>query len=120
MIYSSKYDIIGFSKDLGLDISEVSELYSELINELNLSISNLEIFMNKKDLINIYKVIHNMKGLSGNYRLTDIYKETSKINYYLKDNNYNNLELDLNNLFIIIRMAEKEIRNFFKQQSTFI
>jgi hypothetical protein len=120
MIYSSKCDITGFSKDLGLNINEVSELYNELISELNLVRSNLEILMNKKDIIDIQKAIHNLKGLSGNYRLTNIYKETSKINDYLKDNNYNNLESDLNNLFIIIHTAEKEIKNFFKQQSILI
>lgn len=40
MNFNCKYDIIGFSTDLGLSIKEISELYYELINELNLALLN--------------------------------------------------------------------------------
>lgn len=84
MNYDKNYDIIGFSNDLGLNLQQVSELYAELINEFNLALSELKTAMIGSDLENIQKIIHNLKGLSGNYRITDIYEETTKINNLLK------------------------------------
>jgi hypothetical protein len=57
MNYYSKYDITGFAKDLGLSISEISELYAELINEINSSLSDLKIFIIKKDLKSMQKIL---------------------------------------------------------------
>lgn len=120
MNYYSKYDITGFAEDLGLSISEISELYAELINEINSALSELKIFVIKKDLERMQKIIHNIKGVSGNYRLTDVYEKASKINDSLKSNYLTYLESDLNELFIISSMAEIEITNFFKERFVFI
>lgn len=120
MNYPCKYDITGFANDLGISFTEIAELYAELINEINSALSELKILIHKKDLLEIQKIIHNLKGVCGNYRLTDIYEETCKINDSLKLSYYNTLESDLSNLFITINIAEKEIKNFFSQNSVFI
>lgn len=117
---NSKYDIAGFAHDLGLNMKEVSEFYAELINEINSALLELKHLMASKDLAKIKKIIHNIKGVSGNYRISDIYEETTKINDALRVDNYNSLEKDLNNLFKISDAALQEIRNFFKQKSIFI
>ncbi|WP_270565388.1 Hpt domain-containing protein [Clostridium beijerinckii] len=120
MNYNRDYDIICFSNDLGLNLQQVSELYAELINEFNLALSELKISITKNDLANIQKIIHNLKGLSGNYRITDVYEETTKINNLLKNSNYNNIEPHLSNLLTVISIALKKIRNFFYQRSILI
>ena len=117
MDFYCNYDITGFTHDLGLTIEEVSKFYAELISEINSALLELKFLMTKKDLVKIQKIIHNIKGVSGNYRITDIYRETSKINDALKKNNYTSLEKDLNHLFDISDMAIKEIKKFFKQRS---
>lgn len=117
MSYNNRYDIVGFANDLCLNMLEISDLYVELINEINLSLIDLKTFMLNNDLIKIQKIIHNIKGVCGNYRITDVYEESSRINDLLKSRNCNNLESDLNNLFEIINLAEKEIENFFIKQS---
>jgi HPt (histidine-containing phosphotransfer) domain-containing protein len=117
MDYNNKYDIVGFSHDLGLSIEDISELYAELIRELNSAIIELKLLMEEKNLIKIQKIIHNIKGVSGNYRLTDLYNESSKINDALKNSEYCDFEKDLNHLFNITYAAIKEITNFFKRKS---
>lgn len=117
MSYYNRYDIVGFANDLGLSMIEISDLYVELINEINSSLLELKNFILDKDLIKIQKIIHNIKGVCGNYRITDVYEESSKINDLLKSDSYDNLKSDLNNLFEIINSAEKDIRNFFVRQS---
>jgi len=117
MDYNNKYDIVGFSNDLGLSIYDVSELYTELIYELNSALLELKLLIENKDFSSIQKIIHNIKGVSGNYRLTDIYEETSKINDALKNNEYAEFERDFYHLFSIIHTAIKEITNFFKAKS---
>ena len=120
MDFNSKYDIAGFAHDLGLSLEEVSELYAELINELNSALSELKVLINKEDLVKTQKIIHNIKGVSGNYRINDIYEETTKINDALKTTNYTEFKKDLNHLINISYVALKEIQIFFKQQSIFI
>ena len=114
------YDIIGFTHDLGLTIDEVSKFYAELISEINSALLELKLLIAKQDLIKTQKIIHNIKGVSGNYRISDIYICTSKINDALKNTNYTTLEEDLNHLFSVSDMAIKEIKKFFKQRSIFI
>ena len=120
MNFNGNYDIIGFSQDLGLTVEEVSILYAELINEINSALLELNFLINKRDLVKIQKIIHNIKGVSGNYRISDIYRETTKINDALKNTNYTDFEKDLNALFHISDMAIAEIKSFFKQRSIFI
>ena len=117
MDFHGNYDIIGFTQDLGLTIEEVSKLYAELINEINSALLELNFLINKRDLVKIQKIIHNIKGVSGNYRISDIYRETTKINDALKSTNYSTLEKDLNHLFDVSNMAIIEIKSFFKQNS---
>jgi HPt (histidine-containing phosphotransfer) domain-containing protein len=117
MDYNNKYDIVGFAHDLGLSIEDVSELYAELVHELNSALLELKLLIDEKDSVKIQKIIHNIKGVSGNYRLTDIYDETSKINDALKNTEYHEFEKDLNHLFNITYAAIKEITNFFKRKS---
>gem|GEM_PF-1855406 len=117
MDYNNKYDIVGFANDLGLSIEDISDLYAELIHELNSALLELKILMNDKNLPKIQKIIHNIKGVSGNYRLTDLYEETSKINDALKNSEYADFEKDLNHLVNISYAAIKEITIFFKRKS---
>jgi HPt (histidine-containing phosphotransfer) domain-containing protein len=120
MDYHGKYDIVGFAHDLGLSLEEVSELYAELIREINSALLELKVLINTGNLVKIQKIIHNIKGVSGNYRITDIYEESTKINDALKTTNFTELEKDLNHLSNISYMALKEIYSFFKQRSIFI
>lgn len=117
MDYNNKYDIAGFAHDLGLSIEDVSALYAELVNELKSALLELKLFIYNKDLVKIQMIIHNIKGVSGNYRLTDIYDETSKINDDLKNKDYSEFKRDLNHLYNITYTAIEEITNFFKQKS---
>jgi len=117
MNFNGNYDIIGFSQDLGLTVEEVSILYAELINEINSALLELNFLINKRDLVKIQKIIHNIKGVSGNYRISDIYRETIKISDALKNTNYITLEKDLNFLFNVSNMAITEIKSFFEKNS---
>lgn len=115
-----KYDIDGFMKDLGLNLEEVSDLYSELINEINLAIAQITNLINKDDLQEIQKIIHNIKGVTGNYRITDLYTQTTKIYDLLKSESYNDLQRDLKNLINTCNNALKEIQNYFSHHSILI
>lgn len=116
----NKYDIPGFMRDLGLTLEEVSEFYAELIVEINSSIIELKSLMANQDLSKIQKVVHNLKGVSGNYRISDVYNESTQINNYLKVDDYKVLEKDLNYLCDICTLAVNEIKTFFKDRSIYI
>jgi hypothetical protein len=111
-----KYDIKGFSCDLGLPLEDIADLYCDFLNEINSEISKLKKLIVEKDLESIKKVIHDMKGLSISFRISDIYKETDKINTALKLDSFDNIEPIIINLFYIYEDAVKEILKYFEYE----
>ena len=117
MDFNIEYYIIKFTNDLGLSINEVSKLYVEFIIEINSAVLELKILINKQDLEKTQKIIHNIKGVSGNYRIITIYRQSTKIDDTLKDKNYTGLGNDLIHLCDICDIAVKEITSFFNHRS---
>jgi len=111
-----KYDIKGFAYELGLPLNEVALLYSEFIKELNSEMSELKKLLIKKDWIAIKAILHNIKGISANFRITDMYIQTEHVYTALTTSSHVSLESLLKNLFIISEDAIKEITSFFQEE----
>jgi DNA-binding transcriptional MerR regulator len=108
-----KYDIQGFADSLGLPIEDIEDLYNELITELNSETLKLKKAAAEQDLNTIKNTIHNIKGVTGNYRIFDVYNETITISNSLKLDGSSNIDQLLNNLYTISENAIGEIRKFF-------
>jgi len=111
-----KYDIIGFSDDLGLPLEDIANLYSEFLKEIKSEVCKLKILFNEKDWNSIKIILHNIKGISANYRIIDVYEETAKIHNAIKICDYDNIEPLFNGLLIIFENAIKEISKYFEQK----
>ena len=108
-----KYDIKGFSEDLGLPVEDIANLYSEFLDEISLEILELRKLIVEKDWEAVRKIIHNMKGLSVNFRIIDIYRESVKIHNALKINSFDGVEPMLDNLIALHKDAVKEVHKYF-------
>lgn len=110
-----RYDLKGFSNDLGLPIEDTVDLYSGLIEEINSEISKAKTFLCEKNLNQLKQINHNIKGITANYRILDIYEETMKISHSLTKGDFKDIEVLFNNLFVISGNSVKEISNYLKQ-----
>jgi HPt (histidine-containing phosphotransfer) domain-containing protein len=115
-----RYDLTGFSNDLGLPIEDIADLFSDLIKEINSEIFKIKIFLNEKDLEELKRINHNIKGISANYRIHDIHEETLKISNALKNGNVKDIEALINDFFVISENAVSEIASYFKQKGFII
>lgn len=115
-----RYDLKGFSEELGLPIEDIADLYSDLIKEINSEISKLKTCLSEKDLNELNRINHNLKGISANYRISDLHEETIKISTALKNVDYMYLESLFDNFFVISENAVKEIAYYFEQKGIVI
>lgn len=115
MEFTCKYDIDGFCEELDLSREDIAELFSELIKVYNSEIYELKKAAVEKDLNSINKIFHNLKGVSGNYRITDVYNETIAISQAIKTGSYDNLAKIIYDFSIIIERAVEEIVKYFHE-----
>lgn len=112
---SCRYDIEGFANGLGFSIEDISDLFSEFIKELDSEVIKLKEAADKKDWTIVKGIIHNIKGVSGNYRITDVYTEASIINNNLKADNYDDIESIICNFCSLSEAASSEIKRYFSE-----
>ena len=115
-----KYDINGFSNDLGLSLNDIFDLYCEFIKELNSEISRIGTLLITENWDEIKKSLHNIKGVSVNYRIIDIYEETVKIYTNLSSKKYDEVYAGIENLTAISNVAIQEISEYFAQKGLFV
>lgn len=120
MAFRCRYDLKGFSDDLGLPIEDISDLFSDFIMEINSEISKeknilSEIILSKKSLTELERINHNIKGISANYRILDIYEETLKISDALRNVDVAYLKPLFDNFFVISENAVREIACYFEE-----
>lgn len=111
-----KYDIVGFCNDLGLPKEDMANLYSEFLQEILSETSELRALLVSKDWDAIHSVIHNIKGLSANFRIMDIRAAAEGAQKALATRNYTDIESSLHHLFVITEGASKEIAQYFNQR----
>jgi len=115
-----RYDLKGFSDDLGLPLQDIADLFSDFIKEITSEIVKMRTFLAKKDIDGLGQVNHNIKGISVNYRVLDIHQETLKISIALKTGEFKYIEPLLNNFFFISENAIQEIARYFEQKGIVI
>ena len=109
-----RYDIKGFADEIGLNVEEVEDLYSDLITEMKIELHKTRILLQEKNLEALKYINHSIKGISANYRLLDVCKETQKISNALKTADMQLIDTHFNNLYIICENAFKDISIYFE------
>lgn len=67
------YDIEGLAQELELDLIDLSSLYSGYIAEMQDEISEMKNFLAKKDWVMLRRIVHNIKGVSANLAINDVF-----------------------------------------------
>lgn len=108
-----KYDIESFAVDLSLSLEDTADLYFELVKEMYLDISKLKSAYETEDFHTIQLIIHDLKGVSGNYKITDVFEATSQINILMRSKCYESINTHLQSLYSLCENAITEIKNYF-------
>jgi HPt (histidine-containing phosphotransfer) domain-containing protein len=111
-----RYNIEGFAGDLGLPVEEIADLFAEFIKVLGSEKSKLKVAAVEKDWIMVKNIIHNIKGVTGNYRITDVYNEALLINNVLKKGDYGSVEQTIKSFCNLLEAAVEEIKKYFLEK----
>ncbi|MDF2596197.1 MAG: hypothetical protein K0R69_2538 [Clostridia bacterium] len=113
MTPNCKYDIEGFSKELGFSLVDASELYHELVSEINSETLKLKACVAQHDIETQKRIVHNIKGITGNYRILDVYSLSTEINNLFKSEDLDKIALLWPKYFSICEIACDEIQSYF-------
>ncbi|MGK0465033.1 Hpt domain-containing protein [Clostridium sp.] len=72
---SEIYDIVGLSKDLELECEDITDLYVSYIDDIADHCHKIKETFSKKDFIELRSEVHNVKGVSANLLLKDVFEE---------------------------------------------
>ncbi|NTV90238.1 MAG: Hpt domain-containing protein [Clostridiales bacterium] len=108
-----KVDIDSLKADLEMDISSVKELYMVFIDELSEGIKEAMDLLTSGKPGDTGHVIHSIKGISGNYKASEVYEAAQLLDARLKLMDYSGLEKSMSELKIVIDEAILEITEYF-------
>lgn len=81
---SNSVDFEKFQSETGLDDPSLKELYEGFLQELLEEKDKLLRQLSGKDYTNLYKTVHNIKGISGSYMAISVFDRSSELNARLK------------------------------------
>ncbi len=81
---SNSVDFEKFQRDTGLDDPSLKELYEGFLQELLEEKDKLLRQLSGKDYSNLYKTVHNIKGISGSYMAMTVFNRSSELSARLK------------------------------------
>lgn len=106
-------DFNAFKTETGLDDDQVRELYEGFLEELLEEKKKLVEQLKEKDYGRLARTIHNIKGISGSYMLTAVFKIASSLNSDIKSDRFEGIASGVAELTAEIDKAETEITSHF-------
>lgn len=111
----NRYDIAGLAGELELELSDLVDLFAGYISEMKEEVSEMRKFLNQNDFEMLQRVVHNIKGVSANLNIKDVFKEAEKFDILLKNSMTEDACAHVNMLASLIEGAEVKIRSFFME-----
>ncbi|MDP4095141.1 MAG: Hpt domain-containing protein [Bacillota bacterium] len=108
-----KYDIEGLAKELDVEIDEILVLFMNYISEMNDEIKSMKLYFANKDWNMLERIIHNIKGVSANLSINDVYQTAAAFDLQLKQGKTEDAGNEVSKLEETILSAKDEIIKFF-------
>lgn len=112
----SLVDFNKFRTEIGVDDETLKELYEFFLQELIQQKENMKVQIEKEEIKEVKKILHNIKGISGNYKAIKVYELSSKVydELRVKGKDYSELNYMINKIEKLIDEAINEIKEFLK------
>lgn len=105
---------MGFKEAAGLDDKLLNELYGAFIKEINKLKEDINDNLKQENLEALRKDIHNIMGLSSNYRANKVYEIARKVNLKQKESSVKYLQYYYQSLSEVIDESIEIIQNYLK------
>lgn len=112
-----RYDIKKLAEELEFEIEDISVLFSKFFIEMKDNISSMKNHLSKKDWNMLERVVHNIKGVSINLNIMDVYEEAAEFDVLLKSNSTEDADIHVNKLVELLNDSEIEIRRIFSEMN---
>lgn len=110
-----RYDIQGLADELEVDLSDIVRLFSNYFTEMKEELAEMKKYLSSGDWIMLERVVHNVKGVSANLDIKDVYNEAAAFDTLLKINVTDSAEYYINRIDELLQAAEEEVGRFFSQ-----
>lgn len=111
----ARYDIKGLADELEVGMDSIALLFTSFFSEMENEIKNLEEYLGEKDWHMLERVIHNIKGVSANLNVYDVFEEAAIFDEMLKKNQVEDARKFVDKIIFLINDAKKEVEEIFKQ-----
>lgn len=111
-----KYDVEGLAADLEVDLESIAGLFSSYFEEMKEEIASMQELLSKNDWYMLGRVVHNIKGVSINLSIQDVFDAATAFDTRLKSNNFRDASTDVEKIIGLISKAEIEIREYFLEK----
>lgn len=108
-----RYKINELINELEVNYSDVVPLYESYFNEMREEISELLNYLSERDWEMLKRTVHNIKGVSANLRINDVYVAALEYESILKAEAYDKAGMFINSILELVNDAEHDVREFF-------
>lgn len=110
-----KYDIDGLIEELEVRIDDIVPLFSSYYTEMREELVNMLACLSKSDWDMLRRIVHNVKGVSANLRIEDVFNTCVEFEDKLKDGNSVQADKYINLLLEIMNDSEHSVRSYFQK-----
>ena len=111
-----EYEIECFAKELEVEIGEIANLFASYFEEMKEEILEMKDSVVQSDWSMLKRIIHNVKGVSANLNVSDVFEAAAALDARLKDNETSDAGVHVEKIIGLINNAEVEISKFFLEK----
>ena len=99
MIDSQSINLEDLIKSIGIDKDTIIELLGIYCYEMTEEMQQVKLFLEKQEWSDMQRIIHNIKGVSSNLYLQEMFEAAEILELRLKNMDYKGIENSVRNLF---------------------
>lgn len=107
------FDLEGLAQELGVEAGSLIPLFVQFFAEMAEEIVKAEHFLAQRNWPMLKKTVHNIKGVSANLRILDVYQAAAVLDDLLKDGKTATVQIHVYNLIDLLNQAKEEITQAF-------
>ncbi|MCX7711342.1 MAG: Hpt domain-containing protein [Clostridia bacterium] len=115
MNHECRYDIQGLTDELEVELKDIVRLFSNYFEEMQSEMSEMEKFLSQKDWVMLQRVAHNIKGVSANLGIQDVFSEAAAFDAMLKAGITESAVQYVNGIKTLLKNANAEVDAYFSQ-----
>ena len=109
MIEAETINLEDLIRDIGINKDTMVELLKIYCSEMSEEMQQVKLYLSSKEWTGLERTVHNIKGISANLYLQDMFKAAEVLDLKLKKNDYNGIENSIYNMLDTFNATLKSI-----------